>query len=128
MSKNTIELNEDYIFNLKKFLKSKGRKATIPDIVDYALEFTLNSLNREYLLNNGMRFISMSQSEVIEKFSGGFLEEFQHDAGFKVIFECIMKGSNPYEIIELLFKSKRNLANKSLNEETIEIVEPKLKE
>jgi hypothetical protein len=46
MSKNTIELNEDYIFNLKKVLKSKGRKATIPDVVDYALEFTLNSLNR----------------------------------------------------------------------------------
>lgn len=42
----TIIMNADHIYELKKVLKEKGVKATIPKAVDYALEFTLNSLDK----------------------------------------------------------------------------------
>ena len=45
MAKNMIDLNEDQVFYLKKELKKRGRKTTNVKVVEYAIEFTFNSLN-----------------------------------------------------------------------------------
>ena len=51
----------------------------------------------------------MNQFELKSKFTEEFFEEFQYDAEFRSIFESIVNGLTPYEAIEHLCKSKKEL-------------------
>jgi hypothetical protein len=51
----------------------------------------------------------MNQFELKSKFTEEFFEEFQYDAEFRSIFESIIRGLTPYEVIEHLCKSKKEL-------------------
>lgn len=51
----------------------------------------------------------MNQFELKEKFTKEFFEEFQFDAEFRSIFESMSRGLTPYEAIEHLCKSKKEL-------------------
>jgi len=43
------------------------------------------------------------------KFKEEFFNEFQFDAEFRSIFESMIRGLTPYEVIEYLCKSKKEL-------------------
>ena len=43
------------------------------------------------------------------KFTEEFFNEFQFDAEFRTIFEAMTRGLTPYEVIEQLCKSKKEL-------------------
>jgi hypothetical protein len=47
--------------------------------------------------------------ELKSKFTEEFFEEFQYDAEFRSIFESMVIGLTPYEAIEYLCKSKKEL-------------------
>lgn len=51
----------------------------------------------------------MNQFELKDKFTSEFFEEFQFDAEFRNIFESISRGLTPYEAIEYLCKSKKEM-------------------
>jgi hypothetical protein len=51
----------------------------------------------------------MDGRELRAKFTDEFFEEFQFDAEFRSIFLCMEKGLTPYEAIEHLCKSKKEL-------------------
>lgn len=51
----------------------------------------------------------MEQFELKSKFTGAFFNEFQFDAEFRSIFEAMTRGLTPYEAIEHLCKSKKEL-------------------
>tara|TARA_R110000796_G_scaffold221769_1_gene337941 strand:+ start:589 stop:831 length:243 start_codon:yes stop_codon:yes gene_type:complete len=51
----------------------------------------------------------MNQWELKEEFTKDFFEEFQYDAEFRTIFESMSRGLTPYEAIEHLCKSKKEL-------------------
>jgi hypothetical protein len=51
----------------------------------------------------------MNQFELKSKFTEDFFEEFQYDAEFRSIFESMVRGLTPYEAIEHLCKSKKEL-------------------
>jgi hypothetical protein len=51
----------------------------------------------------------MNQFELKSKFTEEFFEEFQYDAEFRSIFESMVRGLTPYEAIEHLCKSKKEL-------------------
>lgn len=51
----------------------------------------------------------MNQFELKENFSEEFFEEFQFDPEFRSIFKSMTKGLTPYEVIEYLCKSKKEL-------------------
>ncbi len=51
----------------------------------------------------------MNQFELKSQFTEEFFEEFQFDAEFRSIFESMIRGLTPYEAIEHLFKSKKEL-------------------
>jgi|TARA_R110000824_G_scaffold394396_2_gene594177 predicted RNase H-like HicB family nuclease len=51
----------------------------------------------------------MDQSELKSEFTKDFFEEFQYDAEFRTIFESMSRGLTPYEAIEHLCKSKKEL-------------------
>jgi|GEM_PF-3528996 len=51
----------------------------------------------------------MDQFELKAQFSEDFFEEFQFDAEFRGIFEYMIRGLTPYEAIEYLCKSKKEL-------------------
>ena len=51
----------------------------------------------------------MNQFELKSKFTEEFFEEFQYDAEFRSIFESMTRGLTPYEAIEHLCKSKKEL-------------------
>ena len=51
----------------------------------------------------------MEQFELKSKFTEEFFNEFQFDAEFRSIFESITRGLTPYEAIEHLCKSKKEL-------------------
>ena len=51
----------------------------------------------------------MNQFDLKAKFSEEFFEEFQFDAGFRSIFESMTRGLTPYEAIEHLCKSNKEL-------------------
>jgi predicted RNase H-like HicB family nuclease len=54
------------------------------------------------------RFI-MNQFHLKAEFTEEFFEEFQFDAEFRSIFESMTRGLTPYEAIEHLCKSKKEL-------------------
>jgi len=56
----------------------------------------------------GALFI-MNQFDLKSKFTEEFFEEFQFDAEFRSIFESMTRGLTPYEAIEHLCKSKKEL-------------------
>ena len=47
--------------------------------------------------------------KIKEKFTEEFFEEFQFDPEFRSIFESMTRGLTPYEAIEHLCKSKKEL-------------------
>ena len=51
----------------------------------------------------------MEQFELKSKFTEDFFNEFQFDAEFRSIFEAMTIGLTPYEAIEHLCKSKKEL-------------------
>ena len=51
----------------------------------------------------------MNQFELKSQFTEEFFEEFQFDAEFRIIFESMTRGLTPYEAIEHLCKSKKEL-------------------
>jgi hypothetical protein len=51
----------------------------------------------------------MEQFELKSKFTEEFFNEFQFDAEFRSIFEAMTRGLTPYEVIEHLCKSKKEL-------------------
>jgi hypothetical protein len=51
----------------------------------------------------------MNQFELKSKFTKEFFEEFQFDAEFRSMFEFMSRGLTPYEAIEHLCKSKKEL-------------------
>lgn len=51
----------------------------------------------------------MNRFNLREKFTEEFFEEFQFDAEFRSIFESMTQGLTPYEAIEHLCKSKKEL-------------------
>jgi hypothetical protein len=51
----------------------------------------------------------MEQFELKSKFTEEFFNEFKFDAEFRSIFEAITRGLTPYEAIEHLCKSKKEL-------------------
>jgi len=51
----------------------------------------------------------MNQFELKAQFTEDFFEEFQFDAEFRSIFESMTRGLTPYEAIEHLCKSKKEL-------------------
>jgi predicted RNase H-like HicB family nuclease len=51
----------------------------------------------------------MDQWELKSEFTKDFFEEFQYDAEFRTIFESMSRGLTPYEAIEHLCKSKKEL-------------------
>jgi hypothetical protein len=51
----------------------------------------------------------MNQFELKSKFTEEFFEEFQYDAEFRSVFESMTRGLTPYEAIEHLCKSKKEL-------------------
>lgn len=51
----------------------------------------------------------MDQFELKSKFTKEFFDEFQFDAEFRNIFESMTKGLSPYEVIEHLCKTKKEL-------------------
>lgn len=51
----------------------------------------------------------MDQFELKEQFSEEFFEEFQYDVEFRSIFESMTRGFTPYDAIEHLCRSKKNL-------------------
>ena len=51
----------------------------------------------------------MNQFELKAQFTEEFFEEFQFDAEFRSIFESMTRGLTPYEAIEHLCKSKKEL-------------------
>lgn len=51
----------------------------------------------------------MDHQKLRSKFTEEFFEEFQFDAEFRSIFESITRGLTPYEVIEHLCKSKKEL-------------------
>ena len=51
----------------------------------------------------------MNQFELKAQFTEEFFEEFQYDAEFRSIFESMTRGLTPYEAIEHLCKSKKEL-------------------
>ena len=51
----------------------------------------------------------MNQFELKSQFTEDFFDEFQFDAEFRSIFEAITRGLTPYEAIEHLCKSKKQL-------------------
>jgi hypothetical protein len=51
----------------------------------------------------------MNQWELKAEFTEDFFEEFQFDAEFRTIFESMGRGLTPYEAIEHLCKSKKEL-------------------
>jgi hypothetical protein len=53
----------------------------------------------------------MNQFELKAKFTEEFFEELQFDAEFRSIFESMVRGLSPYEVIEHLCKSKKELFN-----------------
>jgi hypothetical protein len=55
------------------------------------------------------RTFIMNQFELKSQFTEEFFEEFQFDAEFRSIFESMTRGLTPYEAIEHLCKSKKEL-------------------
>ena len=53
--------------------------------------------------------LKMDQFELKAQFTEDFFEEFQFDAEFRSIFESMTRGLTPYEAIEHLCKSKKEL-------------------
>jgi hypothetical protein len=51
----------------------------------------------------------MNPFELKSQFTDEFFEEFQYDAEFRSIFESMVRGLTPYETIEYLYKSKKEL-------------------
>ena len=51
----------------------------------------------------------MNGLELKSKFTKEFFEEFVYDAEFSNIFEYMQMGLTPYQAIEYLFKSKKEL-------------------
>ena len=51
----------------------------------------------------------MNQFNLKEEFTEEFFEEFQYDAEFRSLFESMLRGMSPYEAIEHLCKSKKEL-------------------
>ena len=51
----------------------------------------------------------MNQFELKSQFTEDFFDEFKFDAEFRSIFEAITRGLTPYEAIEHLCKSKKQL-------------------
>ena len=51
----------------------------------------------------------MNQFDLKAQFTEEFFEEFQFDAEFRSIFESMTRGLTPYEAIEHLCKSKKEL-------------------
>lgn len=51
----------------------------------------------------------MEELELKAQFTEEFFEEFQLDAEFRSIFESMTRGLTPYEAIEHLCKSKKEL-------------------
>ena len=51
----------------------------------------------------------MNQFDLKSQFTEEFFEEFQFDAEFRSIFESMTRGLTPYEAIEHLSKSKKEI-------------------
>ena len=51
----------------------------------------------------------MNEIYLKSKFTEEFFEGFQFDAEFRSIFEMMLRGLSPYEVIECLCKSKKEL-------------------
>jgi len=51
----------------------------------------------------------MNEFELKAQFTEEFFEEFQYDAEFRSIFESMTRGLTPYEAVEHLCKSKKEL-------------------
>lgn len=51
----------------------------------------------------------MNQFELKKQFTEEFFEEFQFDAEFRSIFESMTRGLSPFEVIEHLCKTKKEL-------------------
>ena len=51
----------------------------------------------------------MNQFELKSKFTEEFFNEFQFDAEFRTLFESMLRGMTPYEVIEHLCTSKKEL-------------------
>lgn len=51
----------------------------------------------------------MEQFELKSKFTEEFFNEFKFDAEFRNLFEAMTRGLTPYEVIEYLCKTKKEL-------------------
>ena len=51
----------------------------------------------------------MDRFELRSKFTEEFFKEFLYDAEFRSLFESMLIGMTPYEVIEHLCKSKKEL-------------------
>jgi hypothetical protein len=45
MAKNTIELNEDLIYEIKKYFRKKGFKLTNEQAVNYSMQMAVNAIH-----------------------------------------------------------------------------------
>ena len=51
----------------------------------------------------------MKGQELKEQFTAEFFEEFQFDSEFRSLFDVMERGLTPYEVIEHLCRSKKEL-------------------
>jgi len=63
---------------------------------------------KQYGVNSKTDF-AKEKFELKSKFTEDFFKEFQYDAEFQVMFESMVRGLTPYEVIEHLCKSKKEL-------------------
>jgi len=52
----------------------------------------------------------ISKEDLEKEFTPDFIKEFMFDAEFRTIFESISRGGSPYEMIEHLCKSKKEIS------------------
>lgn len=93
------------------FLNSKGLPYTRELINVNDERINLIHLMDEYTALKQSNFDDLSkQFELKPKFTEKFFNEFQFDAEFRGIFEAMARGLTPYEAIEHLCKSKKELS------------------
>mgnify|MGYP001478158865 CR=1 FL=1 len=85
------------IFNLKKYLDRQLGEC-LQNQLKLLIKFTTKT-----------NINTMDQFELKSKFTKEFFDEFQFDAEFRNIFESMTKGLSPYEVIEHLCKTKKEL-------------------
>ena len=64
-------------------------------------EEMMRSENRQSTIKNE-RDYAIRKGKVLERFKEGFFERFMHNALYRNVYEALIRGADPYEIIEKL--------------------------